>query len=306
MNAPTDTASRTRLTAILLMCAALACFAGLDACAKWLNRSIDPLQTVWLRYVTSIVLVSLVLNPVTRPGIHKTSKPGLQAFRSLLLFLSTAFNFLALRDLQLAEAMALNFATPFVVALIAGPMLGEWIGPRRLIAVAIGFLGVLVVARPGLNGLPAAAWWAVGGVIAYALYQVVTRQLAAHDSSQTTMFYSGFAGVLILTPVMPFIDMKTLSASGWILAIMMGVFGSVGHFLLILAHRRAPAPILSPFMYTQIVWMIILGMLVFGDTPDRYTLIGAGIVIACGLYLLYRERVRGVDLSDPNARGTNL
>jgi drug/metabolite transporter (DMT)-like permease len=288
------------------MCGALACFGGLDSCAKWLNRTIDPLHTVWLRYVTSLILVSIVLNPVTTPGIHRTKKPGLQAFRSLLLFLSTACNFLSLRELQLAEAMALNFATPFVVALIAGPMIGEWIGPRRLIAVAVGFLGVLIVARPGFNGLPAAAWWAVGGVIAYALYQIITRSLAAHDSSQTTMFYSGFAGVIILTPLLPFIDVKDLTMNGWLLAILMGVFGSFGHWLLILAHRRAPAPVLSPFMYTQIIWMILLGYLVFGDAPDRFTLLGAGVVIASGLYLLYRERVRGVDLSEPTARGTSL
>ncbi|MET0605912.1 MAG: DMT family transporter [Beijerinckiaceae bacterium] len=306
MNSTVEAGGRSRLTAILLMCGALACFACLDTCAKWLNQSIDPLQTVWLRYVFALALVTIVLNPITTPGLHRTKKPGLQAFRSLLLFLSTAFNFLALRELQLAEAMALNFATPFVVALLAGPMLGEWIGPRRLIAIAVGFLGVLLVARPGFDGLPAAAWWAVGGVIAYALYQIVTRSLAAHDSSQTTMFYSGFAGVVILTPLLPFIDVRQLTMNGWAIAVMMGVFGSFGHWLLILAHRRAPASILSPFMYTQIVWMIALGFLVFGDAPDRYTLIGSCIVIASGLYLLYRERVRGVDLSEPEAKGTSL
>lgn len=279
------------------MCAALACFAGIDTSAKWLNHTIDPLQTVWLRYIVSVVIVAIFINPVTTPGVARTKRPLFQAIRSLMLFLSTAFNFLALRELQLAESMAMQFSNPLVVALIAGPLIGEWIGPRRLIAVAIGFLGVLVVARPGFNGLPAAAWWSVAGVFAYAFYQILTRVLAAHDSSQTTMFYSGLAGVVIVTPLLPFIGWKPMPDYGWLVAIAMGFCASFGHWLLILAHRRAPAPILAPFIYTQIIWMTLCGYVVFGDFPDRYTLIGTGIVIASGLYLLYRERVRGVDLS---------
>lgn len=294
---PTASDSQSRLIAIGLICAALVCFSLLDACAKWLSRTIDPLYTVWLRYVFSVVLVTMFLNPVTTPGVAKTRRPLLQAVRSLMLFLSTACNFMALRELQLAEATAILFANPLVVALIAGPLLGEWIGPRRLIAVAVGFIGVLIVARPGFNGLPMAAWWSVAGVIVYAVYQILTRILAAHDSSQTTMFYSGLAGLVLLTPVLPLVEWRPLPAFGWPVAVLMGFFGAFGHWLLILAHRRAPAPILAPFIYMQIVWMVLLGWLVFGDLPDRWTLIGSGVVIASGLYLLYRERVRGVDLS---------
>lgn len=279
------------------MTCALACFAALDASAKWLNRSIDPMQTVWLRYVMSVVIVSLFINPLTTPGLLKTKRPLLQAIRSLMLFLSTAFNFVALQKLQLAETMSIMFANPLVVALMAGPLLGEWIGPRRLAAVGVGFIGVLIVARPGLNGLPAAAWWSAAGVVAYAIYQILTRTLAAHDSSQTTMFYSGLAGVVLLTPALPVMSWTSLSMGGWALAALMGFFGAFGHWLLILAHRRAPAPILAPFIYSQILWMVALGYFIFGDVPDRYTLIGAGVVIASGLYLLYRERVRGVDLA---------
>ncbi|OJY32946.1 MAG: multidrug transporter [Rhizobiales bacterium 65-9] len=286
---------RSRLIAIGLMCGALCCFTALDTSAKWLGRGIDPLQTVWLRYAIAVALVSIFINPVTRPGILRTKKPLLQAVRSLLLFLSTAFNFFALKDLQLAQTTSIQFATPLLVALLAGPLLGEWVGPRRMIAIAVGFLGVLIVTRPGLNGLPVAAWWSFAGTICYAFYQIMTRTLAAYDSSQTTMFYSNMAGLVLITPLLPAIGWTAMSPQQWLVAGLMGLTAAFGHWLLILAHRRAPAPVLSPFIYMQIVWMTLSGYLVFGDEPDRYTVIGAGVVIMSGLYLLYRERARAGD-----------
>ncbi|MDJ1158374.1 DMT family transporter [Chelatococcus sp. SYSU_G07232] len=289
--AASATDSRDRLAGIALMCAALMCFACLDASAKWLNRHMDPMQTVWVRYVASIVLVGAAINPVTRPGVMRSARPWLQTGRSLLLFLSTALNFFALLYLQLAETMSIIFSTPLLVALIAGPLLGEWVGPRRLAAIAVGFLGVLVVARPGLGGLHPAALLSMAGAVCYALYNISTRVLAAHDSSETTMVYSGLAGVALTTPLIPFIWTTPASPVAWLIMGGLGAFGALGHWLLIQAHRRAPAAVLAPFIYTQIVWMIGLGFVIFGDVPDVYTLAGGGIVIASGLYLLYRERV---------------
>lgn len=292
--ATSQTDRRNRLVGIALMCGALLCFSGLDASAKWLNRFQDPLLTVWARYAFSVVLVSVILNPWTTPGLLRTRRPWLQAGRSVLLVLSTALNFFALQHLQLTETTAILFATPLLLALIAGPMLGEWAGPRRLAAIAVGFVGVLIIARPGLGGMHPAALFSVAGVFCYALYGVSTRLLAAYDSSATTMFYSGLAGVAIMTPVLPFVWTTPASALAWILMVAVGAFGALGHWLLILAHARAPVPVLSPFTYTQILWMIVLGYLVFGDVPDRWTLIGSAVVIGSGLYLLYRERVRSV------------
>jgi drug/metabolite transporter (DMT)-like permease len=286
---------RSRLIGIGLMCAALMCFSGLDATAKWLNRSMDPLLIVWWRYISSVVLVSFVINPLTRPGVLRTTRPGVQVIRSVLLFLSTALNFFALQYLQLAETMSIVFATPLVVALLAGPLLGEWVGPRRLAAIGVGFAGVLVITRPGLGTMHPAVLLSVAGAIAYAFYAITTRVLASHDSSQTTMVYSGLAGVVLLTPFLPSFWTTPASPLIWALLAAMGVFGAVGHWLLILAHARAPAAILSPFIYTQIVWMLALGYVLFGDWPDRWTLVGSGIVIASGLYLLSRERARKVD-----------
>lgn len=283
---------KRRLAGIALMCVGVATLCCLDTTAKWINRTGDPLFTVWARYGTSVLLTMLFINPVTTPGVLRTRRPALQAVRSILLFVSTALNFLALPYLQLVESMAIGFSMPLIVALLAGPMLGEWVGPRRMVAIGVGFIGVLVVARPGLGGMHPAAFLTLGSAIAYALYAILTRMLAAHDSSATTMLYSGLAGVLLMTPLLPWIWSTPGSITAWVLLFATGAFGTIGHWLVILAHRRAPAPILSPFVYTQVIWMLMLGYLVFGDWPDRWTLAGAGIVVASGLYLLYRERVR--------------
>jgi drug/metabolite transporter (DMT)-like permease len=286
---------RRRLIGIGLMCAALLCFSCLDATAKWLNRSVDPLLTVWWRYTASVVLVSFLINPWTRPGVVRASRLWLQIVRSLLLFLSTVANFVALQYLQLAETISIIFSVPLMVALLAGPILGEWVGPRRLVAIGVGFVGVLIVTRPGTGTMHPAILLSIGGSVAYAFYAITTRILAAHDSSETTMVYSGLAGVALMTPLLPLIWTTPDSLLMWILFLSLGLYGGFGHWLLILAHARAPAPILSPFIYTQIVWMLALGYLLFGDWPDAWTLTGAGVVIASGLYLLYRERVRRVE-----------
>jgi drug/metabolite transporter (DMT)-like permease len=285
---------RSRLIAIGLMCGAVLCFSLLDTSAKWLTGSMDPLQVVFARYAGSMLLVSLLFNPWSRPGVLRSRKPWLQAVRSLLLLGSTALNFFALKYLQLAETVSIMFATPLVVALVAGPLLGEWPGPRRLAAIAVGFLGVLVITRPGLGGMHPAAILVVIGCGCYAFYSLSTRVLAAYDPPETTMVYSGVAGTVALLPLIPLFWSWPQGPLPWLAMLATGVFGAFGHWLLILAHRLAPATILAPFIYSQIVWMIALGFIVFDQLPDRWTFVGAAIVIASGLYLLYRERVRHV------------
>jgi drug/metabolite transporter (DMT)-like permease len=286
-------ARRQRFAAIGFFMLALVCFCFLDAIAKWLTPRIGTLEVTWARYVASVLFVSLFLNPWTAPGISRTSRPWLQFWRSLALFGSTMFNFLALRHLQLAETMGIMFLAPLVIALLAGPLMGEWVGPRRLAAICVGFLGVLVMVRPGLGGMHWAAAFSFASVFCNAGYVLLTRALAAHDSSNTTMFYSGFAGVILLTPLMPFVWVQPESGLVWALMLVIGGCGALGHWFFILAFRRAPAPVLAPFGYAQIVLMVVLGYLVFGDVPDGWTLAGAAIVIASGLYLLHRERVTG-------------
>ena len=283
---------RSRLIGIGLMCLALLCFSGLDATAKWVNRSVDPLVTVWARYVSAACLTFIFINPWTKPGAVATRRLPLQLARSFMLFLSTICNFVALQYLQLVEALSIVFSTPLIVTLLAGPILGERIGMPRLIAVCVGFIGVLVVARPGLGTMHPAALLSLTGAVAYAFYGITTRMLASTDSSATTIIYSSLAGIVLMTPLLPWVWTTPSSPLTWALLTMTGLFGAVGHWLLVLAHARAPAVILSPFIYSQIIWMLALGYIVFGDWPDPWTFAGAGIVIASGLYLLYREQAK--------------
>ncbi len=254
MTDPAHEQRRQRLIGIGLMCGAVADFACLDAIAKYLGTHMDTLQVVSVRYASAFLLTLLISNPIVRPGLLRTQKPSLQLGRSLLLLGSTVFNFMAFRHLQLDEALAILFSTPFMVAILAGPMLGEWVGWRRWIAIGVGFIGVLVVVRPGLGGLQWAALLSFGSAVCYAFYSITTRMLARYDSSQTTLFYSNMLGAAIMLPVLPFVWTPPRSVLDGILMVALGALGAFGHFMLISAHRRAPASVLSPFMYSQLVW----------------------------------------------------
>lgn len=283
-------ASRERLIGIGLMCAALACFACLDALAKWLGTQMDPMQVVWARYASAMVIMVVIFNPIRQPDILVTRKPVVQGVRSVLLLASTALNFFALQYLQLDQTVAIMFATPFLVAVLAGPALGEWIGPRRWAAVLVGFAGILVITRPWSGEMHWAMVLSLIGAGCYAVYGILTRLLAGHDSAGTTSIYSLAAGVVVGTALVPLVWTTPPSLAAVVGMIAIGAFGGFGHWMLIRAHEKAPAAILSPFIYTQMVWMVTLGWVFFSQTPDRNTLLGAGIVIASGLYLLYRER----------------
>lgn len=284
---------RQRLIGIALMCGAVAAFALLDATAKYLNQHMDTMQVVWARYTCAFLLALVVLNPWSRPGMLTTTRPMLQIGRSTLLLGSTVFNFLAFKYLRLDQALAIMFSTPFFVAVLSGPILGEWVGWRRWTAIGVGFVGVMVVTRPGAGGIHPAALFSVASALCYAAYAIMTRLLARTDSSETTLFYSNLVGVLALAPVLPFV---WTTPDNWFLVALMvlvGAMGSFGHYMLIAGHRLAPPAVLAPFIYTQLAWATTLGFLIFGDVPDRWTLFGAAIVVASGLYMLNRERMVG-------------
>ena len=279
-----------RLTGIALMCGAVACFAVLDTMAKYLNLHMSTLQVVWARYTGAFLFPFVLSNPWTRPQLTITVRPGLQIGRSVLLLASTLCNFAALRYLQLDEALALTFSTPCFVAALSGPILGEWVHWRRWTAIAVGFFGVLVVTRPGIGSFHPAALFSLTAAMLYALYSIMTRILARTDSNATTLFYSNIVGAVALIPALPFVWTTPSDPLIIVLMVATGAVGSVGHYLLIAAHRLAPAAVLSPFIYTEIVLVIALGFLVFGDLPTRWTLAGAAIVIGSGLYIFQRER----------------
>jgi len=284
---------RHRLIGIGLMCCAVALFAVLDTTAKYLNTQMDSLEVTWARYTSAFVLTLFVSNPFTQPGLVRTRRPVLQIVRGILLVGSTALNFLALRWLQLDEALSIIFTFPFIVAIASGPMLGEWIGWRRWIAIGVGFGGVLLITRPGFHGMHPAAFISLAATICYGLYAVITRIVSRVDSNQTSLFYNNAVGALLMLPIIPFVWQPP---ANWTIALMLmgtGILGSVGHFCLIAGHRLAPASVLSPFVYTQLIWVVILGYLVFDHVPNAWTMAGASIVIGSGLYLLFRERRLG-------------
>jgi drug/metabolite transporter (DMT)-like permease len=284
---------RQRFIGLALICGTALCFACLDSTAKYLNHFVDTIMVVWARYTGAFILALVISNPVSRPGLMVSSRPWLQIGRSLLLLGSTVTNFLALIWLQLDQTTSIMFSTPFLVAVLSGPMLGEWVGWRRWIAILVGFAGVLLVTRPGAGGIHPAALLCVLGVLCYGFYMIATRLLARTDSSETTLFYSNMVGVVVMSLVVPFVWTTPHDPLIIGLMVLSGALGSIGHYLLIIAHRLAPPSVLAPFLYSQLVWVILLGYWVFGDLPNAWTLAGAAVVVASGLYLLHREHKVG-------------
>lgn len=290
----TDLAAiENRMAAIGLMCTAIIFFSMLDASAKYLVMvaGLPVFQCIWLRFVSHACFSLVAFGPRTFFTSLHSSRPGLQVLRGMLLFATTGFNFAALRYLQLDQVATIYFLTPFIVAILAGPFLGEWIGWRRLLAIMVGFSGVLLVTRPGFGGIHWAVSYSFASTLSYACYIILTRYLARHDPSMVTQIYSPLAGVVMLAPLGLWVWEWPHDLGTWALLFSTGVSGGFGHYLLILAHRHAPAPILAPFTYLNIVTQTTLGFLVFAQLPSLWTLAGGGVIIGSGLYLLYRERV---------------
>ncbi len=287
-----DGAARAQLAGIGLLMVACLCFSVLDASAKYLSQTLPPVQIVWVRFAVHVGLVAVLFQLWRSPSVLKTKRPLLQLMRALFMLATTVCNFFAVKYLQLAETISILFAAPFIVTALAGPLLGEWAGIRRWAAIIVGFIGVLIVTQPGLGGMHWAAIYSVGAMIAYAFYALTTRMLATTDSPTGMLFFSGLAGAVAMTPAGLSAWVPPTGYLEWTLLMMTGVMGAVGHWFFILAHRLAPAPLLSPFIYSQIVWMVALGYFAFADIPTWSTVVGASVVVASGLYILYREQIR--------------
>lgn len=278
--------------AIGLMVLATMCFAALDATAKYLvgENGIPTSQVTWLRFAGHVVFSAVVLWPFALAPSLRSAKPLIQILRSCMMILTTALNFIALKYLQLDQTVTIFFLTPLLVAALAGPLLGEWVGWHRMLAIAAGFLGVLVVMHPGLGHVHWAMLLVLGATFGYALYNIATRYLAAFDPASVTQTYTPLVGVLVMTPFAMSDWQSPDQPWLWFLFATLGFWGGLGHWLLILAHRLAPAGVLAPYIYLGLIWMSVAGFFVFGDLPTGWTLGGGAIVILAGLYLLARER----------------
>jgi drug/metabolite transporter (DMT)-like permease len=285
---PQRTSAENTTTGILLMVGAIATFTIIDACAKYLVGAVPPMMVVFARYGLSLLYV-VGLMWWTGSLTFKSRHPWLQILRGLLLFAATLMNFMALQYLRLDQTSAIFFSNPLWVCALSPFLLGERIGPRRWVAVIIGFMGVLLIIRPGADHFHWAMMLSVTVAIAASLYQIITRKIGGRDPALVSLLLPSMVGTALAMP---------LGVANWYvpawglvgLMLLMGFAGGLGHHLLIKAHTLAPAPTLAPFVYTQIIWMIIVGFVVFGDVPDIYTLIGAGIVVSSGLYVYYREQ----------------
>ncbi|WP_281262248.1 DMT family transporter [Acuticoccus kandeliae] len=290
--APANTEAGAAIRGILLMTFAAGMFSCLDTTAKYLGRTMDSAEIAWLRYAAHVILLALFFRVWRNFRPFRTKHPFMHILRGLCLLGATFFNFWALRYLQLAEATAIMFAGPLVVTALAGPLLGEQVGIRRWIAVGIGFIGVLIVTRPGTGAMHWAAGLSGLAMLCYSSYSLLTRRMHRTETQESLMMLSAIVGVVLLAPYSGE-AVTSLSGWSWVLALLMGVFGATGHGALVMAHRVASASMLAPFIYTQMVWMIMFGYVIFGDTPDKWTVVGTMVIAGAGLYILHRERVRG-------------
>lgn len=284
-------AGGSELRGIMITLAAMLTFGLMDAASKYLSTRYPTVQVVWLRYVFTIPLLLATLAPRGLPGFVRSRRPVLQIARGLLLVTEIGLVVWCFGQLPLADIHAVLALTPLVVTALSVPMLGEPVGPRRWAAVAVGFVGVLVILRPGFGVLHPAALVALLAVLLYALYQVMTRIVGRADAAETTLLWQLVIGAVVLTAIVPFF-WRPPEPGHWPLFALLAVLGGVGHFCMIRAFQLAPAVVLQPFSYTLLLWAVVIGYLGFGDLPDAWTVLGGAVIVAAGTYTALRERRR--------------
>lgn len=280
------------LKGIFYICLAVALIASQEAMAKYLGKSLPMLQVIGARYFGHVVLMMLILMPRHGLTLFLAKRPMVQTGRSLLLLLDTGLFFFSLTMIGLAEATAIFFSVPILVVLLSIPLLGERVEWPRLIAVGIGFIGMLVIIRPGSGAIGYGALLTFGSAFCASLFNIITRKLADEDPVPVTMFYTALAGAVIMLLVVPFIWESPAGWQQWTALLLIGIAGGLAHSCIIASHVFAPASTVAPFMYSQIFWALGFGYLFFGALPDQFTVLGGIIVVASGIYLLRRQKTR--------------
>jgi drug/metabolite transporter (DMT)-like permease len=272
------------------MLLATCCFGCLDTMSKYLVVYYPASSLVWIRYVLQTVVMAAIFLPRMGMRLLRTTSPGVQFVRGLMLVLSSVVFVIALNHMQIAEVASIVFLAPIIVALAGGPLLGERVSTRTWMALAGGFTGVLLIIRPGGNAFTLWALLPLGCAFFFAGYQILTRKLAGHDDPITTLFYPGLIACLVVPPVFPgAFDIPTVPLHLAMISAI-GILGAVGHFLLIRAHGHAPATLLAPFGYTQLLVVLTLGWLVFDQLPDGIALTGIALIAGSGLGLVIASR----------------
>ena len=262
-----------------------------DTAAKYLSQTLPSVEIAWMRFV----VFALIMAPAMLPGsplfAMRTSRLKIQLMRGLMLLGSSVLFITGLRYLPIAEASATSFVAPLFVTALSIVFLSEKVGVRRWIATGVGLTGVIVILRPGTGAFQIAALLPIFSAFAWACTLVMTRVMSGREHAMTTMTYSSIVGVCVMSVMVPFVWVAP-SLNAVLLGLLVGVASTTGQWIVVLAFRYADASVLAPFSYIQLLWVSIFGFLVFGEVPDAWTMTGAAIIVASGLYTAHRERVR--------------
>lgn len=293
--APAPRPASPMLKAILMLIGAVSLFVLLDATASHLGKSYPVPMLVWARYTVHCLLMVMFLAPSMRLRLVSTTRPLRQIACALCLVATSLLGMAAFVRMPLAETTAIIFMSPLIVTLLAGPVLRERIGGTRWAAAVSGFIGVLLIARPGSGLSGEGIALAFGAALVYAAYQIQTRQLSGTENPLTMLFYTALIGTLVMSAALPWVWSDAVP--GLIDAILiasLGVLGGVGHYLLILAFREAPASLLSPMLYAQLVIATIVGALLFGHVPDLPALAGILVIAVSGAVIAMSGRRQSI------------
>lgn len=278
------------IRAIALSVSATVLFGTSDTIAKYLSGGLPIVEFIWIRYILFFVMAVTVTGGRPLDALRPRN-PRLQAVRGVCVVASSILFVYGVKQMTMAQATTISFLSPLLITILSIPLLGETVGIRRWAAVGAGMIGMLVVVRPGLGGFQPAALFGVASSFFWALALIITRKICNTDAPQTTVAWSAAIGSIVLTALLPF-EAVWPTPNQFALCLVLGVLASGGQWLVILAHRLAPASLIAPFFYSQLLWVSVLGYIVFGNVPDHWTVTGAAIIIASGIYTAHRERVR--------------
>ncbi|MEK7372898.1 MAG: DMT family transporter [candidate division NC10 bacterium] len=285
------------LRGIFFIVLATVFFVIMNTGVKLLRPHLPTVELIWARTLGHTLFIFLIFGPSHGWWrLLATRKPGTQLARSLLLLASTSLFFAALGFVPLADATAVSFTSPLLVAALAGPMLAERVSRGHWLAIAVGFCGALIVIRPGAEGANPYLLVVVASSGCYAVYQILTRRMAAYDRPEVSVTYSAIVGTLVLSVAVPFFWRTPDRLSHWLILSAVGLLGGLGHYFVARAFLWGEASILSPFQYAQLIGAAGMGYLAFGDVPSGWTWVGAAVVTGSGLYIAWQEsqRSRGV------------